>query len=273
MTTQIPTWPAFRVNTTVTPNRAQATIQFNGATWSCAAPTIEILSAGVIAHVAKKAIALDRPIALDVDEQLLAVRPNGIVQAVAPDKTIPDDDNLLPVHGECRRCGNSVTVTATECSHCEVTDPLSVQPPQAPAPTAPPKPQAALTPAPTIDDMTIMVPSKPPTTVLVLETEGEPSLSFTSTVLIGRRPEVAEGQTPLRVASPTREISRNHVTVALEADHVIVTDLGSVNGTYVNDQAIDAPTRVAPHDTIKIGDREFKARAVAREAVSQPIQG
>jgi hypothetical protein len=274
---KITPWPKISAELRITAAAAEARIQFNGGTTIWSTSQIEPLRAAILAHAAHLAVELDRPTPLTVRDldgatHELAVHPDGIVQEINPDGTIPPLDGLLPVEASCRFCATPISIARETCTECSNRDPLSVRPPVLlPTPAAHPSDQPdpdAADPVTAPEDMTIMVPSKPPTTVLVLETEGEPSLSFTSTVLIGRRPEAAEGQTPLRVASPTREISRNHVTVALEADQVIVTDLGSVNGTYVNDHPIDAPTRVAPHDTIKIGDREFKARAAAREAVS-----
>src|SRR5699024_6719618 len=61
---------------------------------------------------------------------------------------------------------------------------------------------------------------------------------LTSPVLIGRSPQAegsAAGPAPqlLAVPSPNLDISRTHVDVRVEGDHVLVTDLRSTNGTVV----------------------------------------
>lgn len=57
-------------------------------------------------------------------------------------------------------------------------------------------------------------------------------------VLIGRAPESSRfgfGETPrlVTVPSPQQDISRTHVEIKVEGDHVLVTDLRSTNGTVV----------------------------------------
>jgi serine phosphatase RsbU (regulator of sigma subunit) len=69
------------------------------------------------------------------------------------------------------------------------------------------------------------------------------------------------GDLPLRIgrvagvdlvlASP--EVSRAHCSVSLEGGRAVVTDLGSTNGTYVNDQRIDAPTPLDEGARLRIG--------------------
>jgi hypothetical protein len=58
-------------------------------------------------------------------------------------------------------------------------------------------------------------------------------------VLFGRQPmvnddiKVSDRPHVVRLASPDKDISRNHVEVILDGWHVLVRDLGSVNGTTV----------------------------------------
>jgi putative nucleotidyltransferase with HDIG domain len=49
-----------------------------------------------------------------------------------------------------------------------------------------------------------------------------------------------------------RSVSRHHCTLEVHGDHVTVTDLKSVNGTFVNDRAIMHAT-VHPGDTLRLG--------------------
>jgi len=49
------------------------------------------------------------------------------------------------------------------------------------------------------------------------------------------------------------QISRLHARVEREAGGAVVSDLGSSNGTYVNDQPINSPRRLMPGDRIRMG--------------------
>ncbi|TWT42480.1 FHA domain-containing protein [Botrimarina hoheduenensis] len=60
----------------------------------------------------------------------------------------------------------------------------------------------------------------------------------------------------LRVGSDA--ISRKHCEFVRTAEGVIVQDLGSRNGTIVNEVRIEQPTRLNHGDTIKIGPLEFR---------------
>jgi len=56
-------------------------------------------------------------------------------------------------------------------------------------------------------------------------------------------------------------VSKFHATVALTRDNrLVVADLGSTNGTFVNDDRtpIDGPHAVAPGDTVAFGDVAFE---------------
>ncbi len=52
-------------------------------------------------------------------------------------------------------------------------------------------------------------------------------------------------------------ISRNHAVIETEGDGIIVRDLGSTNGTYVNDQTITSH-RLREGDLVKVGRTIFK---------------
>jgi len=49
-------------------------------------------------------------------------------------------------------------------------------------------------------------------------------------------------------------VSRRHARIRVEGEEAVVEDLGSSNGTWVNDTEIDAPTRLAPGDQVLIGE-------------------
>jgi pSer/pThr/pTyr-binding forkhead associated (FHA) protein len=53
-------------------------------------------------------------------------------------------------------------------------------------------------------------------------------------------------------------VSRVHCRLTLSADDALtVEDLGSTNGTYVNDERIDQPTPLQPTDALKVGRVSF----------------
>ncbi len=57
-------------------------------------------------------------------------------------------------------------------------------------------------------------------------------------------------------------VSRNHVWVRRRGDGVEVTDLGSVNGTYVNGIRVRAPASMQDCDVLRIGQILLKLAAV-----------
>ncbi len=53
-------------------------------------------------------------------------------------------------------------------------------------------------------------------------------------------------------------VSSEHVCLTLTKHGCLLTDLASTNGTYVNDQKVDAETVLNPGDRISIGPVTFK---------------
>jgi DNA-binding winged helix-turn-helix (wHTH) protein len=53
------------------------------------------------------------------------------------------------------------------------------------------------------------------------------------------------------LASPT--VSRQHARIVVDADAAILTDLGSKNGTFLNEQPVASAQRLADGDRIRIG--------------------
>ncbi|WP_374971126.1 FHA domain-containing protein [Terrabacter sp. BE26] len=78
---------------------------------------------------------------------------------------------------------------------------------------------------------------RPPLGVLRLSTGDVVTLD--RSVLLGRAPKLGDGLAAhdrphvVKVPSPERDISRNHVEVILEGWHVLIRDLGTTNGTTV----------------------------------------
>ena len=63
---------------------------------------------------------------------------------------------------------------------------------------------------------------------------------------LGRSPK-----NDLQLDHPT--VSGLHCEIVVSADGIVVRDLGSTNGTYVNGQRITAPTIITLDDTVRIG--------------------
>jgi hypothetical protein len=86
------------------------------------------------------------------------------------------------------------------------------------------------------------------------------------TVLVGRAPQVGRvtaSEVPrlVTVPSPTLDVSRTHAEVRQEGEHVVVTDLESLNGVRVARPGTPArrlhpgePTVVGPSDVVDLGD-------------------
>ncbi len=66
------------------------------------------------------------------------------------------------------------------------------------------------------------------------------------------------------------KVSRRHAVVRWEGDHFIVRDMGSRNGTFVNDARIEHAT-LEDGDIIRIGDSEFLVRIAAQQMVEEEL--
>lgn len=75
-------------------------------------------------------------------------------------------------------------------------------------------------------------------------------------LVIGR----AEG-CHLRPASPA--VSNKHTAVTIRGGAVFVSDLGSTNGTFVNDARVAGEVEVKPGDRVKVGPLDFTVAIVA----------
>jgi len=95
-----------------------------------------------------------------------------------------------------------------------------------------------------------------PQTELILRHAGA-ELAHTSLppgeYVIGRSPEVElYADTPL--------LSRRHARLTIGADHLLLEDLGSANGTFVAGQRITDSTRLLPDQPVQLGDVSLEIR-------------
>lgn len=99
-------------------------------------------------------------------------------------------------------------------------------------------------------------------------------LVVTQGPLAGRRleleGELVIGREGVAVTIEDSELSRRHAVVRPVEGGFEVEDLGSLNGTFVNGKRIDAPTRLAGGDAIKLGQSvlELEAARAAPTIVS-----
>lgn len=56
------------------------------------------------------------------------------------------------------------------------------------------------------------------------------------------------------------EVSRQHLQITVEGSRVAIEDLGSTNGTFVNDQKLAAPAMLQPGDKVRVGQTVMELR-------------
>jgi predicted component of type VI protein secretion system len=102
-------------------------------------------------------------------------------------------------------------------------------------------------------------------------------LVVTQGPLAGRRleleGELVIGREGVAVTIDDSELSRRHAAVRPVDGGVEIEDLGSLNGTFVNGNRIEAPTRLSAGDSVKLGQTVIElegARAAATMASPVP---
>lgn len=96
----------------------------------------------------------------------------------------------------------------------------------------------------------------------------------------GKRLTLPEGEAVIgrdetcQIRLATNEVSRQHCRLMCEGDHVVVHDLGSRNGTLINDVAIHGQAELQPGDILRVGPVAFqlagKKSAMATPAKKSP---
>jgi predicted component of type VI protein secretion system len=106
---------------------------------------------------------------------------------------------------------------------------------------------------------------------LILEivegSEAGRQLPLDSVVDIGREPSLA-----LHLDQDT-QVSRRHARISVQGGQIVAEDLGSTNGTYVNDQPISSPRALSPGDKVRVGltvlELRTKQQVAARPSAVQ----
>jgi predicted component of type VI protein secretion system len=80
--------------------------------------------------------------------------------------------------------------------------------------------------------------------------------------LIGRDPHCQ-----LRPASPA--VSKQHCSITVRDGKVFVKDIGSTNGTFVNEEQVAAEREVVDNDKLKVGPLEFVLRIEVTAATTK----
>src|SRR4051812_49568689 len=81
----------------------------------------------------------------------------------------------------------------------------------------------------------------------------------------GREVEVTPGAVIGRegtdIVLPDPEVSRRHAAIRVDAEVVAIEDLGSTNGTFVNDERITGTRSLRDGDTVPFGNTVWRLRA------------
>src|SRR5256714_13443966 len=87
-----------------------------------------------------------------------------------------------------------------------------------------------------------------------------------SVVGVGR-----EASLPIHLEDDS-QVSRRHARFTAQSGQAVVEDLGSTNGTYVNDQPIHSPRPLNPGDKVRVGLTVIELRS-AQQVQARPSPG
>ncbi len=74
------------------------------------------------------------------------------------------------------------------------------------------------------------------------------------TYLVGRNPNVSQGEIAVKINDPSKKVSSNHCRITYDGANFYIEDLISVNGTYVNGKKINGRTPINMNSNIKLGE-------------------
>lgn len=89
--------------------------------------------------------------------------------------------------------------------------------------------------------------------------KGSPSLVQYSGAILGKRYPLSSLETKIGrspeadITIPEASVSRIHAKLSLEEEAVFIEDVGSANGTYINDQKVSVKTPLKDQDMIRLG--------------------
>ena len=94
-----------------------------------------------------------------------------------------------------------------------------------------------------------------------------PELILRSGKRAGRRVALPPGDVVIgrdegcHIRLTSSDVSRQHCRLRCDQDHVLVADLGSRNGTFINETRLNAPSTLNPGDLLRIGPFLFQSPA------------
>jgi DNA-binding winged helix-turn-helix (wHTH) protein len=68
-------------------------------------------------------------------------------------------------------------------------------------------------------------------------------------------------------------VSRRHARIVVSGDRATVEDLGSKNGTFLEDEAVTSPRALADGDRVRIGTVEMKVRRYSGNVSTRSVRG
>jgi|tagenome__1003787_1003787.scaffolds.fasta_scaffold20891493_3 pSer/pThr/pTyr-binding forkhead associated (FHA) protein len=169
----------------------------------------------------------------------------------------------------CTNCGHDNPEGANFCAQCGA--PLTAAPPQSSAPGRAPTGDTTRTIPAVVDDQTgdslstvdeAAVQALPQGSALLIVQRGP---NAGSRFLLDHDQTTAGRHVDSDIFLDDISVSRRHVQFLRTADGIVVKDLGSLNGTYVNRELVDEAL-LQPEDEVQIGKFRLVYYASAKEA-------
>ncbi|MEA2450404.1 MAG: hypothetical protein QOG63_2336 [Thermoleophilaceae bacterium] len=76
-------------------------------------------------------------------------------------------------------------------------------------------------------------------------------------------PDAVIGREGVEIVLADPEVSRRHAAIRVQGDSVSIEDLGSTNGTFVNDRRIQGTVALNDGDTVRFGNTVWRLRVSA----------
>jgi len=90
-------------------------------------------------------------------------------------------------------------------------------------------------------------------------------------VPLNRFPALVGRQADLDVTLPSGNVSRQHARFVQRGGELLLQDLGSRNGTFVNHDHIGTECRLRPGDVLRFADMEFRLRRETGAPAEAPL--
>jgi hypothetical protein len=79
------------------------------------------------------------------------------------------------------------------------------------------------------------------------------------------------GREGTEIVLPDPEVSRRHAAIRIDGDTISIEDLGSTNGTFVNDERITGMRALRDGDTVRFGNTVWRLRAPAGQVAAPQV--